>query len=106
MQRLFVMLKQHQLRHGAEEAKHQNDENPAAQQLNAVRPCGIGGSLRWLCFHRSLLYGRLRASFTTSARLALYFAITPLTNAVTSATSGFSGISAFSISIMPFSIAT
>ena len=51
-------------------------------------------------------YWRLRASFSISVTVTLYFAITSLTKAVTWATSGFSGISAFSISIMPFSIAT
>src|SRR5262249_2857489 len=106
LQRLLVVLKQHQLRHRAEEAKHQNEKNPPAQQLNAVGSHGIGGSLWGWGIHRSLLYGRLRASLTNSVTVTLYFAITPLTNAVTPAASGLSGISAFSISIMPFSIAT
>ena len=60
------------------------------------------GTKRWVSGH----YGLLRASFITSARLALYLAMTSLTKAVTLAASGFSGISACSISIMPFSMAT
>src|SRR5258706_12858185 len=103
---LFVMLQQHQLGHGAQEPEHQNADNPTAQQLDAIGSDAVGACLRWLRVHRSLLYGRLRASFINSVTVTLYFAITPLTNAVASATSGFSGISAFSISIMPFSIAT
>jgi hypothetical protein len=50
-------------------------------------------------------YWRLRASLSISVTVTLYFAITSLTKAVTWATSGFSGINALSISIMPFSIA-
>jgi hypothetical protein len=57
-------------------------------------------------FSQSTPYGRLRASFSISVTVTLYFAITSLTKAVTWATSGLSGISAFSMLIMPFSIAT
>jgi hypothetical protein len=51
-------------------------------------------------------YWRPRASLSISVTVTLYFAITLLTKAVTSPTSGLSGISAFSMSIMPFSMAT
>src|SRR5262249_45348153 len=101
LQRLLVMPEQGKFDDGAQETEHQHRENPGAQGSDPIGRCS-----RLSCIHRCRLYLLARASLAIWATISLYLLITSLTKAVVAATSGFSGMSAFSMSIIPFSMAT